>query len=573
MPELPTLFPDGLRIRRKRRLTSLKNRLATPAQIVREPGHGKNAGLTTPQINTGQRREELGAKLIMAFDAIKNWIVSAIATRMASLRRIDGTEYPDLGRSSVETTLGGQMAAMLNQFGGVSPKIDFRMLEILEKLWVLNPDFSQYVDTLVSLGNTGHKLTVDAKSQTVAEAALNRLNEMSNRIYKNGAGVDGLINGYLQQIAVFGAISSEDVVDFAGRRVEQVVYVPVHQIRFLYLDGQYVPHQKPNVLLGFGNRQTAPLGLIRLNDQTYHYYALQTIENSPYAKPPASATVDAITGPQKDLLENLKFIAKKFGIVGLVMASLTPPKRKPSETEPEYQIRSTNYLKSVTQALDGNFNNGLVVAYNDIKFEHANVLSDARGAADIMTLSEQQIMSGFGMPPAFFGRTDSTTETYADVVYSVLDAKAGNCQRLPKRRHESTCRLDLRLGGIEVDGISMQFNRTHSRNLLGEMQADQIKIANAITKAKAGIISPDEAAQELGYESCHEESLMLASPDVARALQSAKPGASSARQNASVTFRFDRASQSYRFIPSAIDVTSQVGADNGRVVALKKKVA
>src|SRR6185295_15618911 len=125
----------------------------------------------------------------------------------------------------------------------------------------------------------------------------------------------------------------------------------------------------------------------------------------------------------------------------------------------------------------------------------ANVASDASGAYDVFRIIEEQAMSGLGMPPAFFGRTDSSTETYAEVVYHLLLAQIGNIQRLAKRRQEATYRLDLRLGGIEVAGVSVQFNRAPGRNPHAEAQADQLRVQTAIEKVRAGFISADQAAQ------------------------------------------------------------------------------
>ncbi|MGE0133050.1 MAG: hypothetical protein AB7U82_33655 [Blastocatellales bacterium] len=497
---------------------------------------------------------------------MKQTVWQKIATWLVSLRRVGGLELPDEGRSSVEGTLGDRIGAALDAFGTVSPVIDFQMLAVLKRLWLFNPDFSQYVNNIVNLANTGHDIIVDAASTERAEAVLTRLNESASRLYPLSAGIDGLVNDYLAQIAWSGALSSEDVVNFPAKRVEQVVIVPVEQIRFRYLDGRYVPHQQPTMLIGF-NRST--LGLIPLNENTYRYYAIQHVENSPYAKPPATAAVDQICGPQKDIFDNIGFIAKKLGILGLVSVSVTQPPRKPNETEAEYQARAKNYLTGVKDALAANFNKGLLVTYRDQKIEHANVASNASGAYDIVRTTEEQVFSGMGTFPAFHGRTDSTTETYADVVYNLLLAQAGNMQRLVKRRLEATYRLDLRLAGIEVAGVAIQFNRAHARDPLKEAQAEQARVQTAIEKVKAGIIGPDDAAQELGYESAFDPELFAALPDVATALQTARSRAG--LSGAQATFRFDRGSQRYRYVSARIESTAAVESDYDNVVPLKKK--
>ncbi len=471
------------------------------------------------------------------------------AARAAAKRRPGGIELPPDGRSSIESNLSGNINGYVSAFGNVSPMIDFDMLRCLKSLWVNNPDFSQYVANIVNLGNPGHQLIIDAESGECAQTAIERLNQAAARIYQNAAGVDGLINAYLAQIAWSGALSSEDVVNLDARRIEQVVIVPVEQIRFRYLNGEYRPFQQAMGASALVGGSGWP-GMVELNRATYHYYALQTIENAPYAKPPATAAVSILTGPQTDAIDNIKYIAKKLGILGLVSVSVTPPPRG-QETEAEYNARAQKYLASVRSVLDKDFHKGMLVTYRDQKVDHANVASDASGAYDIFRIIEEQAMSGLAMPPAFFGRTDSTTETYADVVYNLLLAQIGNIQRLAKRRQEATYRLELRLNGIEDTGVTVQFNRAHARNPVNQAQAEQLRVQTALEKVRAGIISVDQAAQELGYETAFDPAMLEAASAVLPA--GTKPAPSRHRQN--FHFSFDRAAQRYRFVPPRIELS------------------
>lgn len=496
------------------------------------------------------------------FEGLKSWI---------AMRLAGGLPLPDAGRSSVEP-LSGLISNALSGFGTVSPVVNFDCLALLKNLSIWNPDVSMAVSNIVTLANTGHQVTVAARSPQRAEAAAARLNEAAARLYDNGAGVDGLFNAYFRQIAVFGALSSEDVVDFAGRRVERVCIVPVEQIRFDYLDGRYVPFQQPGNILGL--QQGSPLGLIRLNEHTYSYSALETVENSPYALPPGTAAIAPITGTQTDMLESIKSIVKKFGLLGLISFACTPPPKKPGETDAEYQARSKRYLASVAEAVKPSIRDGLLLHYRDQKADKTSITGDARGARELFDSNEQQVITGLRGFPAFFGRTDSTTETYANVVYNFVVAQAQNVQRLGKRRQERTYRLDLLLGGVEVDSVSVQFNRAHARDPLKEAQADHMRVETALTKARAGIISPDQAAQELGYESAFDAELLSDHPDAAGSLQRMSVGAG--RETMTYRFRFDRGSLRYRFVPQRVELAAAVGADShphAHVTRLKKKAA
>jgi hypothetical protein len=485
--------------------------------------------------------------------------------------------FPPDGRSSIETAPGGSLGIMPG-LGYVQPPFSLEMLRELKRLWIENPDLSQFIANHVSLANAGHTITVDTKDESKAESVLMRLNDAAQRIYRNGCGVDGLISAYIGQIACFGAISSEDIVDLAGKQVQETVLVPVDQIRFRFENGQYVPMQMAYSLFSQNRVQPAKgaIGLIELNPLTYRYYALQTIQNSPYAKPPASAAVDILLGPQKDAIDNIKWIVRKLGILGLVSVALTKPPKKTGETDGEFEGRAKEYLRRVREVLDSNFNKGLLVTFNDQKVDHANVVSDARGAADIFQMVEEQAFSGMGSLPFAHGRNYTTTETFADVIYHLLVAQAEGMQRLAKRRQEHTYRLDLALAGIEAD-VTISFNAVHSRNDYQTAQADQIRQTMTIEKGKCGVISPDEVAQELGYEKAFDPALLnVAAQGVAgTGLSRAKGPAFSAM------FRFDRQSQRYRFVPSRIEIASgaveaedvRTGSGSDRVIDFKKKAA
>ncbi len=495
-------------------------------------------------------------------------LLEKVITWVDSFRRSEPISLPNDGRSSVEKVgLNYSLTNFSDRFAGVASPISFEMLKVLKQLWLYHPEFSQHVTNIVNLANTGHQLTVSAASEGRAEAALKRVNETAARIYPHGAGVDGLINQELTQLAWSGADSTEDVVDLAARRISKVVVVPVEDIRFLYEEGEWKPYQ----LVGIGASRTRT-GLIPLHPETYSYFALETVDNSPYAKPPATASVQAITEMQNQVVENVKYIVNKFSILGLLSVMVRRLSKRVSESEEEYDRRAQTYLKDVRESLSGSFNKGLLVAYDNMQFKGENVTANGSGFYDVYRVIAETVMSGLGQSPAFFGRTDSTTETYADVVYQLLLARAHNFQRIVKRRRERTYRLDSRLGGTDVEGISLTFNKAFSRNLLADAQARQIEINNVLAKARAGVISADEAAQELGYESAFDPTILEEDSSLAAALQSLYRRSHSENVT-SFRFRFSKSNQRYEFQRQSLYVPTlaEEEQDSNVLPMIKKK--
>lgn len=490
---------------------------------------------------------------------------------IATFSQLGSVDLPTNGRSSKETQ-NGDLGSMLSGMSTLNPVVDFEVLSALKNLYVFNPDVSQYAANIVNLGNPGHSLSVEASTEAAAEKAVNRLNESASRIYTHGCGVDGLLNQYLASVAWSGAVSSEDVVNFAGRRVEKVVLVPVEQIRFRYNKetDNYDAYQKASGVFASGN----DLGLVPLNPETYKYFALSTIENSPYAKPPATAAVEAIVKGQTPILDNIRFMAQKLGLLGFIDFAAQRPAKKPNETPEEYASRCTAYLARLSTALDGNLNKGVMVHMNDQKVTHEPVATGAAGVYDINRLSEEFVMSGMASFPAFHGRTDSTTETFADVVYYILLAQVRNMQRIVKRRMEATYRLDLRLAGIETSGVSLQFDKAHSRNAKAEAETEEIRFRDTFARVKAGMITPDEAAQSLGYDSWADETLLFSESGVIPQQMSRGRSLTTGPNKRTVKLTYDKVSEKYRHQPETIEIwsgSSDSDATASNVVPLKKK--
>lgn len=458
---------------------------------------------------------------------------------------IPSAALPKGGRSSRESqhTLLAGIASYLAYWDGVEPLLPPGYLEQIVRIAVVNPDMSQAVSNWVAIGNPGHDLIIVGEDEAVA-AAERRLNVKARSLARHTAGIDGLVNKYLEQVALTGAISSEDVVTLGpvGSGVEQVVIVPTSQIRFKRKGAEYVPYQ-----LVDGEE-------LPLNPITYRYLAHMTIENSPYAKPPMVAAIEPILD-QRTMKKNLQFVLKKFGLFGLISAAVTPPNRELRETEDEYQKRVQSYLKEVLEAFKENFHEGLAVYTNDIKVERTNLTTDARGVQEIFRLNEEQVFSGLGSDPAMHGRTYSTTETYARVVYNLLVRHAESFQRPVKRRIERTYQLDLALAGIPIEEVSLHFHQAKSQDPFTEARARQVAWRVVREKVEAGLLNPDTAARELGYDDWHDVTRIKFSDSTHLQRVDGKPIPQSLNKGLH-RFRFESFTQRYRHVRPRLALSS-----------------
>lgn len=446
---------------------------------------------------------------------------------------------PATGRSSEESqnSLVSGAASYLSYWDGVEPLLPHSYLDQIIRIAVVNPDMSQAVSNWIAIGNQGHEIIISGTDDAVA-AANKRLNEKARTLARNTAGIDGLVNKFLEQVALSGAISSEDIVSLgANPGVEEVVIVPVPQIRFRRDGKSHVPYQLVN-----GKE-------IALNPVTYRYLAYMTIENSPYAKPPMVAALEPILDQQM-MKKNLQFVLKKFGLFGLVSATVTPPKQDSGETAGEYQKRVQAHLQEVLNAFKENFREGLAVFTSDIKVERTNITTDVRGIQEIFRMNEEQVFSGMTTDPAMHGRTYSTTETYARVVYNMLLRHTESFQRPVKRRIERTYQLDLALAGIPVTEISLHFKRGQAQDPLVDAKSDQLQWKVLRDKVEAGLITPTAAARAMGHDSWHDVERIGFEKTVAMATDTNQPEVEHHR------LVFDSQGQRYNHVRPSINLST-----------------
>lgn len=115
---------------------------------------------------------------------------------------------PEKGKTSSypEMTTSSWIQGLFQSYAGLGYSLPFEILSYIELISTYNPDFSQAVDNVRTLANSGHELFIDAQAQRTAARIKSRLEEKSRTIQERHGGVDGLIDKLLDQAAVYGAM-------------------------------------------------------------------------------------------------------------------------------------------------------------------------------------------------------------------------------------------------------------------------------------------------------------------------------------------------------------------------------
>lgn len=360
----------------------------------------------------------------------------------------------------------------------IDPRYPREWLNLIEKAVVLNPDLAQMHELIIDLANTGHYIEVIPEDENLKGA----IDEVAERI-----NTDSLVNELLSQIAIYGAVSLEIVVDKNLRGVEKIVLVPPVTIFFAYNEelDLYEPYQW--VL------NSDP---IKLNPETYLYLPLLTLSGSPYAIPPFLSALSAVE-VQEEFRAQLKGVAQKLGLLGFLDLEIPLLPKAPSETEVEYQKRLSNTLETLAQQVTENMQKGVLLHYSGTKAEFKEVGSNVSGVRDIMELNEQWTISGAKGQPSLLGRTSGSTETWATVAYEQFIRMLENYRRLVRRAMERVYKLHCTLLGFEYEDINFLFNPIKSLKPAEDMEVYKKKVEAISMLVQAGIMSIEEARKEL----------------------------------------------------------------------------
>lgn len=422
------------------------------------------------------------------------------------------------GRSSIPHQPLGPgviLASLGSQFRVVNHPFIVQCIPVIRRLMMINPDISQAIHNIVTLGNTGHKVVFDKTVPLDQVIAMRQHLEDKKLDWAAGcAGMDGLVNKMFAQCLVGGAISNEWVVNKKLDGIDTVILVNPEDIVFTLEEGnvKYKPWQR---IIGLAGYQTAynapqtPTGLIPLNPYTYRYYALNGDTEVPYGFPPYLAALDRILA-QIRMHTNIDYMTNQWGLLGFLSALIQRPEKIDGENDKAYENRLTALLTTAQERLMTGVKNGLVVGFkDDHEFEFNSFTQGVKDAIDIFKNNELMIGSGIKQDMTLLGRDYNTSETQITVVFTKLISELKNTQNMIRANLEFGYKLELTLAGFNFKYLKVVFNQSTLQDFLKFQQAEEIKIRNVLMKRLMGLISQDTAADELGYEEPDQEDALV----------------------------------------------------------------
>ena len=400
------------------------------------------------------------------------------------------------GRISVPDDADGSTNLVLTDFvKTVKPSFRVEIIKLIRDLYKVNPDVGKALQDMFQLTNTGHRVEFPNNTDKEADMMRDHLSESTKRWSNCMAGIDGYVNKMAVQLLVSGALSIEGVPNSKLDGLSTIVFVKPDNIVFRREnDGVYQPYQK-------NLNQTDPdKAFIKLNTRTYKYVGYMNDTDEPYGIPPFMSALDSLK-TQSDMKVNLKHIMENAGMLGFMEALMEKPDIQPNENVPKYQARLDRELKKMKLRLKEGMKDGLVVGYkDDHEFKLNSTTKDMANLDVPWTMNQQSVANGLGINSSIIGVTTANTEGGAGVSLSTLLAQLKNIQRTIGYVLEFLYNLELTLAGFNPKGITITWYPATVSDDVKIQQANQYKVQNLNALYRDGIISLQQYAQAMGYD-------------------------------------------------------------------------
>ena len=384
----------------------------------------------------------------------------------------------------------------------IKPDYAFEVIPYIRYLIMVNPDFGQALNNIVSLGNTGYEVNFDpgVKQEKIDEMRVH-LKKRQKQWGLNVGGMHGLINRMFSQTLIGGALSNEWVPEFDLSGIQRIVLVNPEEIRFSYnrKANFYLPYQKVQYQVPIG-RDLLEGQYIKLNPYTYRYVPLNGDSEVPYGFPPYLAALDPLR-TQRVMLDNIKFIVEQMGIMGFLEALIDKPERESDENETAYIARLEALQDKAKLRVQSGFRDGVTVGYKgDVEYKFNTATKNVSGVTELFQENELQVFSGLNSDGSLLGRGYSTSETQITIVFTKMLSELSNVQNVVKENLEYGYALELRMAGFEFETLELESKPSTLLDELKYQQGREYKLKNIVTEYIMGWINQEKAANLAGRE-------------------------------------------------------------------------
>ncbi|RPH95484.1 hypothetical protein EHM69_04240 [candidate division KSB1 bacterium] len=216
------------------------------------------------------------------------------------------------------------------------------------------------------------------------------------------------------------------------------------------------------------------------------------------------ASIPFVAQIQEAMLSDMARSARNAGTPRLQIR-VTPPKAFAHENEKEYQARINRYFDDTVSQfsrLDADDN---LFTWNDVE---VTLIGGDMNRNFTWRLNREQVIedviTGLRLFPWVLGRSHGTTKNWVEAQFNMLMQIVDSVQNLGASLGNWVRNTELRMKGMTVTSQHV-FAPNQDPFLLSRMQARSVEFDTVDKKVRAGYISKDDGARELGYPAAFKE--------------------------------------------------------------------
>ena len=380
---------------------------------------------------------------------------------------------------------------------------DTRVFDLYKFLRDNIPDISGGIWAWVALCSTRQHIEYIGGTQAQRERANAILLDLAKRIYPyehtKNLGMDGISEQFFRSTFTYGAFAGELVLSRRRKEILKLNLINPATIRFKRKKNSWdlaAYQTEPNYMPNSMTKDTK--NLIELNPNTFYYYGLGSDNDNPYGVSMMSA-IPFVAHIQTRMINDMEKTMHNAGYPRYHV-KFTPPQQNVSESNSDYLARVKGQFNAAEDSLklmppDANF-----ITYDNVQI----IVLDTAGKISIEWYNNhkavtEQVITGLKLAPFLLGKNYGTADQWATSQYDLILRNARMVQNAAKRMIEWIYNLELMLTGSSIRAeVHFDSNRSAGDQL--QNQADDMKFATIIRKRDEGIITQDQAAKELGYD-------------------------------------------------------------------------
>jgi hypothetical protein len=297
-----------------------------------------------------------------------------------------------------------------------------------------------------------------------------------------------MVQQFYRMVYMYGRVASQVTLDANGKSVAGVSFRDPFKVRMtadqrIYETENYSEYYE-------------------INPKLYFYYGQEATMDNPYGFAMAESA-QTLVEMGDGLLRDMKSYTANAGVPRLHI-KIEQPEREDFEDAETYRKRISEYFNSTVEQFGELTPDDNIYTWDDVSV----AVAGGRSAGSVLWKTDRQIIdeeiiTAFHLFPWVMAKSFSTTKNWVRSQFDLLLSTIETNQSVGKGYLEWITNMELSLKGIE-ERVRFDFRTPRDPVFKETAEAEKVRIRNVRDKVLSGFISPEEGANELGYQKMYD---------------------------------------------------------------------